>query len=379
MLKKRAIKYRTYMQYELADYQQNSDFYEDFTLLATVKSFDLQAIRERYLKTRAKKSNRTGSVERRKVAMGGVVHLEVARGKLQKSDVLAKLPEPRGIHLSGKTVALSSENKVFIIEGQQVFTITDPWFSYIHTVQLKTDEPGKILVSSSGFDSIFEYDYRNNRKTFEWFAWENGFPYGRDPESGEKVYITRQQSQHVSYQQENIPHLYIENPEEETLPTAKRAAFINSVVYHKVPNLMMATFFHEGAVFSIDRQTGKAVKQLSGLKNPHGGQPLGDKVLGTSTGAGAVVVGDADEQTVYNFSKLQGKPTSLNDMEWIQNTIVVNGNFVSIDSNRNALVIFNPQKRLIDFIPYDDNWALQDLCVADLDDRQVEKIRQLGK
>ncbi|MFO7863175.1 MAG: hypothetical protein R6U85_04180, partial [Salinivirgaceae bacterium] len=346
------------MQYELAEYQQNSDFYEDFTLLATVKSFDLQAIRERYLKTRAKTSNRTGSVERRKVAMGGVVHLKVAKGRLQNTELLAKLPEPRGIHFSENTVALSSENKVFIIEGQQVLTITHPWFSYIHTVQLNAHEPGRVLVSSSGFDSIFEYDYRNNRKTFEWFAWENGFPYGRDPDSGEKVYITRQESQHTVYQKNNVPHVYIENPELEALPTAKRAAFINSVVYHKVPNLLMATFFHEGAVFSINRQTGKAVKQIDGLKNPHGGQPFGDKVLGTSTGAGAVVVGDASDQTIYSFAKLDGKPASLNGMEWIQNTIVVNGNFVSIDSNRNALVIFNPQKRLIDFISYDDNWAL---------------------
>jgi hypothetical protein len=135
------------------------------------------------------------------------------------------------------------------------------------------------------------------------------------------------------------------------------------VVYDAVnPNRIIATFFHEGAVFSIDKKSGKAIKVLDGLTNPHGGRRLGEETyMATSTKSGEVVIGNLDYQERYNFSHLKGKPGFLQDFEWVQNSIALDDNIVSIDSNRNMLVIYNPGKQLIDFVPYDKNWAVQDI------------------
>lgn len=363
--------------YDLATYKQDHNFYKSFSLLTTIKSFDLQAIRERYLKTRAKKSNLTGSVERRKVSIGGIVHLGIEKGKLSYSNILAKLPEPRGIHCVDDIMALSSENKAFVIQNDTVYTIHNEWFSYIHTVQINPNDKSKLLISSSGFDCIFEYDYLKNEKTFEWFAWENGFANGKDPETGEKVFLTRYAALAEKYQKDGIPHIFITDPANNPLPTAKRAAFINSVVYDQLSERLLGTFFHEGAVFAINRASGKAEKVLDNLKTPHGGQTLNSKYMGTSTGSGELVIGDHKEQQRYDFRNLQGKPEYLGNMEWIQNSIIVDENIISIDSNRNSFVIFNPEKKLIDFIPYDNNWAVQDIAITEVSKKQAGVIRRL--
>lgn len=362
--------------HDLSTYQQDSSFYKDFSVLATVKSFDLQAIRERYLNTRSKKSNRTGSVERRSVAMGGIVQMTIGKGKTQYSEILTKMPEPRGIHVTEKAIAISSENKAFVIQQNGIHTITHPWLSYIHTVQLSTNKPNTILISSSGFDAIFEYNFLTNEKTFEWFAWENGFNFGKDPKTEEKVFLTRQIKKHEQYTETDTPHLYISDPINQTLPTARRAAFINSVVYDTKPSNLLATFFHEGAIFEINQNTGRATKVLTNLTTPHGGQAFDGVYMGTSTGSGELVTGDLTKQNRYSLSNLPGKPETLKEMEWVQNSIQIDENFVCIDSNRNALVIFNPTKKLIDFIPYNNNWAIQDITLNKTTPEILQQIAQ---
>ena len=52
------------MKIDLSQFQKDHTFYGELNFLLTVKSFDLQAIRKRYLAS--KKNNRSGSVERRK-------------------------------------------------------------------------------------------------------------------------------------------------------------------------------------------------------------------------------------------------------------------------------------------------------------------------
>ena len=88
-------------------------------------------------------------------------------------------------------VPSSSENRVYILSANAIDTLDHEWFSYIHTVDFSPLDPSKLLVSSSGFDSLFEFNIKSKEKTFEWFAWENGFDKGVDPDTGESVYLTR--------------------------------------------------------------------------------------------------------------------------------------------------------------------------------------------
>jgi hypothetical protein len=364
---------------DIADFKRDNSFYGEIDLLITIKSFDLKAIRARYLKSKNNKSKRTGSVERRAVTEGGVANISISKGEITSLNVLAKLPEPRGIDYHNGIIALSSEDKVFIIKENKIYTITDPWFSYIHTCKINPFDTSKVLVSSSGFDCIFEYDYINNIKTFEWFAWENGFEYGIDPESGEKIFLTRKPEKALEYKQKGINHLLIKGGKDSFLPTSKRAAFVNSVVYN--PNNkeeILATYFHEGAVYSINRNTATANIVLSGLTNPHGGCMKQDNIMATSTKSGELVIKDEQSQSRYSFKKLSGKEEVLGDFEWIQNSIVMGDNIISIDSNRNAFVVFNPTKKVYDIISFDDNWAVQDLILSKSIDNNISLIENLS-
>lgn len=364
---------------DIANFKRDNAFYGKFDLLITIKSFDLKAIRARYLKSKNNKSKRTGSVERRAVTEGGVANLSISKGKITSLNVLAKLPEPRGIDYHHDIIALSSENKVFIIKENKIHSITDPWFSYIHTCKINPFDTSKILVSSSGFDCIFEYDYVNKIKTWEWFAWENGFEYGIDPESGEKVFLTRIEEKALEYKEKEINHLLIKGGKDSFLPTSKRAAFINSVVYNpNNKNKILATFFHEGAVYSINKKTAEANLVLSKLTNPHGGCMKQDNIMATSTKSGELVIKDEQSQNRYSFKNLSGKDKILGDFEWIQNSIVMDENIISIDSNRNAFVIFNPKEKVYDIINFDDNWAVQDLILSKSIDKNIALIKQLS-
>lgn len=363
---------------DISKYKEDNSFYSEIKLLITIKSFDLQAIRERYLKNKNKKSNRTGSVARREVATGGIAELTIKNGKITHSEVLAEFPEPRGVDSFEEITAFSSENKVYLLDGDSLQTITNPWFSYIHTIDIEKSQKKRMLISSSGFDSIFEYSIDGQEKTFEWFAWENGFDHGIDPESGDKLFLTRNEDKAAHYKSEGKNFLFISDPANQTLPTAKRAAFINSVVYDSIDkNNVIATFFHEGAVYEIDRRTGKADKVLEGLKNPHGGMKLeSNRYLGTSTTGGEIVAGNIDKQTRYDFKNLEGKPDFLSDMEWVQNTKIIEGNFIAIDSNRNAFMIINPEKKLLSRVEFDPDWAIQDLVVSHLRESQKQIIKR---
>ena len=366
-------------QIDLSKYKKDHKFYPEFKLLVTIKSFDLQAIRERYLKNKNKKSNRTGSVSRRETAIGGIAELTIKEGDIKSLEILTKLPEPRGVDSFENIAAFSSENKVHVLYGEKLKTITNRWFSYIHTVDINRKHKNTLLVSSSGFDCIFEYSLSEKEKTFEWFAWENGFDHGLDPETGEKLFLTRKKEVAEKYQAEGKKHLHISDPKNQKLPTAKRAAFINSVVYDPTHEKnIIATFFHEGAVYEINRETGAATKVLDGLKNPHGGMKLKENhYTGTSTTGGEIISGTIENQKRYNFKNLEGKPDFLEEMEWVQNTKVVGKNFIAIDSNRNSFMIINPEKKLISPVKFNPNWAIQDLVVSHLNENQKYIIRNL--
>ncbi|NQT76316.1 MAG: hypothetical protein HQ565_01285 [Bacteroidetes bacterium] len=350
------------MRTDLSTYRRSQDFYTPKMFLVTVKSFDLQKIRARYLKSRAGKTGRIGSVERREVSRGGLVFVEISAGRITKSDILAYLPEPRGVDVTENMLAVSSENTVHIISHGKRSMIEDPWFSYIHTLQFdKRKNPGHLLVSSSGFDCIFEYSLHKREKTWEWFAWENGFNKGFDPRSGEDILLTRQQEVASSYEDAGIKHLLISDPRNQTLPTANRAAFINSVVYDALEeNKLLATFFHEGAVYSIDMQSGMSHKIMDGMKSPHGGRNYRDAYMATSTASGEVLMSAADD--VYSFASFPGKAAELGAMEWLQNSAPLDDCIITIDANRNSFVLFDPDHKLIDMVPFDPDWAIQDIA-----------------
>jgi len=349
-------------QVDLSTFTANSHFYGRLNLAATIKSFDLQAIRKRYLESRNSSTNKQGSVKRRPVSLGGVAQLTVENGRLTETELLENLKEPRGLATQVNKLAVSLENRVLVLDELGAYSFSYPWFSYIHTVAFHPTKPRSILVTSSGFDSIFEFDYSLGKPQWEWFAWENGLNEANDPDTGEKIILTRKPLEAKKYAERGLRHLLIANPAKDQLPTAKRAAFINTAHYG-TNNYLVATLFHEGTVRQIDQITGNSKILLQALKNPHGGQLTPFGLLCTDTGGGSVWLKADDHITQYNFSGLGAKAPEMGGAEWLQNTLYHQGLLVTIDANRNALVIFDPKKELIDKVPFNENWALQDLAV----------------
>ena len=99
--------------------------------------------------------------------------------------------------------------------------------------------------------------------------------------------------------------------------------------------------------------------------------------MATSTGEGRVIIIDENGQTDFLFHSLKGKPAVLEGHEWVQNSFPYNDCIISIDSNRTSFVIFNPKKKLLDVIPYDPDWAIQDLVVGELGQTEKELIRSI--
>jgi len=356
---------------ELSTYKKNSSFYAPKSFLITVKSFDLQKIRERYLKSRKSKSGRIGSVERREVTKGGLVYVEIENGYIKNYEILSFLTEPRGVDIARDMIAISTENVVHIIKQSGVERIDDPWFSYIHTVQFNhCHDADRLLVSSSGYDCIFEYDLTTFRKTWEWFAWEHGFNMGYNPVTGKNIQLTRGKEEATYLRTTGKDHIYIDDPVNQVLPTAQRAAFINSVVYDcKERNKLLATFFHEGAVYRINMKDGSCERILEGMKSPHGGRNYRDMYMATSTATGELVFSNNDK---IIFNKLPGKPEVLGDLEWLQNSAPFDDCIVTIDANRNSFVLIDRENAVYDMIPFDPNWAIQD--IAEINDPDTKKL-----
>ena len=355
---------------DLSKFTFSNSFYDELELVLTVKNFNLQEIRERYLKSKKQGvTGKTGSVERRKPSNGGIVRLKLKAGKVLDYKVIKELKEPRGIVHKNGIIAFSAENEVYIVRENKIEVIKNKWFSYIHTLDFNEDA-SRILISSSGFDCIFEYDIDTLEKTYEWFAWENGFNIGHDPKTGNDILLSREPVKTA------LKNVVITDPNKQVLPTAMRAAFINSVVYDAADySKMLATFFHEGKVYSIDMKSGKSTTVISNMRNPHGGMRIEDGTyMATSTGTGEVVSINNMVETRFLFKELSGKPKELGDMEWLQNSKVIESNIITIDSNRTSFVIFNAEKKLIDTIAYDANLAIQDMVECTLSNTQEKLI-----
>ena len=360
------------MKIDISQFRRDSSFYSELNLLLTVKSFDLQAIRIRYLAS--KKKNRAGSVERRKVALGGIVSVLLKNGQSSEQRVLSTLKEPRGIDFHKGQLAISSENKAYVLTDT-IHIIQNDWFSYIHTVEFSPFNDAQLLISSSGYDCVFEYDWQKNRCEWEWFAWENGMCQGKDPQTNKPLYLTRNKEQFKFWEKEGRNALLVEDPLTQVLPTAKRAAFINSVSYHQSKEgVLLATLFHQGSVAHINQNTGEIAVVMDGLRNPHGGWQSANVLMATSTASGEVMLNN----DTFIFQNLANKPVELGKMEWLQNSKRIKDFIVTIDSNRTSFVVFHPEKQLYDIIPYNDNWAVQDMVEGKLSAIQIEQLQSLS-
>jgi|TARA_B100001964_G_C14230172_1_gene599627 hypothetical protein len=342
-------------------------------LLVAVKSFDLQAIQKRYIESLNR--SKTGSVSRREPALGGLVHIVIEDGKIVLEDHIAKLREPRGISINNDKIAISSENRIFIFDQAEhiVNVIDHPWLSYIHTVRFN-HSGSHFLVSSSGLDMILEFNLIDKICQWEWLAWENGINIGYDPSTNKEFRLTRSQEKADEYQKNGIDFRLINEPKKQHLPTALRAAFINSAEYAP-DGYVLATLFHSGSAIKISKFDGSWNEIIKNLSKPHGCMTMGDEFLITDTGGGNVIVFDNNRKNNYSFKHVDGKSNSMSDLEWLQFSTYDKQIIITEDSNRKQFTIIDRSKLMKLNIKHNPNWAIQEFAI--LNDFNVKLLNQI--
>lgn len=355
----------------LSEFTLDNSFYGEIEFITAVKSFELGEIRKRYLEST--KNKNIGSFKRREVSLGGIVAFKIKDGKVVEEKILLKTKEPRAIDVKEDKIAFASENKVFVIDNEEKFIIENEWFSYIHTVEFSKLKDDIILISSSGYDCFFEFNYKTGEKIYEWFAWENRYDTGIDNEKKQCI-LTRKEEVYKNNIQKGI-NCKLVDPKNGTLPTAQRTAFINSVSYSANESSYLVTFFHRGEVREISSSSDKVI--FEGLQSPHGGKEIGDLKVATDTRGGRLVLKNNTEISEIIFNTLKGKPDYLEDKEWLQNSAYKNDVIIVIDSNRTSFVIINRKEKKYSLIPYNNDFAIQDMVIEKLSSKQLESIRSI--
>jgi hypothetical protein len=173
--------------------------------------------------------------------------------------------EPYGVDATRNKMALATAKSVQLInlDTGEAKLCHNPWLNQAHTVEFSPD--GKtLLVGSSGFDAVFEFDTESGEIVWQWFAWDQGFD-----RSKLGHYVVRSISRYEALTAVGHEVLLIEDPEKYPfgIPTRQKPAHLNSACYDSHGRILV-TFFHQGAGYVIDRNTGGHRSDFRSLQ-PH--------------------------------------------------------------------------------------------------------------
>jgi hypothetical protein len=291
--------------------------------------------------------------------------------------------EPYGVDASRNKMALATANSVQLIdmdtgEGR---LCNNPWLNQGHTVEFSPDGK-KLLVGSSGFDAVFEFDTASGETVWEWFAWDHGFD-----RSKLGHYVVRSAARCRALAAMGHEVLLVEDPEKYKfgIPTRQKPAHLNSACYDSDGKILV-TLFHQGAGYVVDRNTGEAQEIISGLLVPHklskrknGGYFISD------TRRGKLIFLDEKYRPSYEIA-LAGSPgvaRSPDLSEFLQNTTELREDlFACIDIHRSSLWLIDVKRRRYRGIKFPVEWSVHDVAsVGRKLDRRIGSLAstQFGK
>jgi WD40 repeat protein len=271
--------------------------------------------------------------------------------------------EPYGVDASRNKMALATASSVQLIdmdtgEGR---LCNNPWLNQGHTVEFSPDGK-KLLVGSSGFDAVFEFDTTSGEIVWEWFAWDHGFD-----RSKLGHYVVRSTARCKALAAMGHEVLLVDDPEKYKfgIPTRQKPAHLNSA-YYDSDGRILVTLFHQGAGYVVDRNTGEAQEVVSGLSNPHklsrrkrGGYFISD------TKGGKLIFFDEKYRPDYEIS-LAGTPgvaRSPDLWEFLQNTTELREDlFACIDIHRSSLWLIDVRRRRYRGIKFPVEWSVHDVA-----------------
>lgn len=271
--------------------------------------------------------------------------------------------EPYGVDASQNKMALATAQSVQLInlDTGEASLCHDPWLNQGHTVEFSPDGK-KLLVGSSGFDAVFEFDTESGEVVWQWFAWDHGFD-----RSKLGHYVVRSEARREALAAMGHEVLLVDDPEKYPfgIPTRQKPAHLNSACYDSDGKILV-TLFHQGAGYVIDRHTGEAQEIISGLSNPHklsmrkcGGYFISD------TKGGKLIFLDEKHRPEYEVA-LAGTPgitRSPQLSEFLQNTTELREDlFACIDIHRSSLWLIDVKRRRYRCIKFPVEWSVHDVA-----------------
>ena len=291
--------------------------------------------------------------------------------------------EPYGVDANRNKMALATAKSVQLInmDTAEARVCQNPWLNQAHTVEFSPDGK-KLLVGSSGFDAVFEFDTRSGKVIWQWFAWDHGFD-----RSKLGHYVVRSEARRKALSSMGHQVVLVDDPAkyEFGIPTRQKPAHLNSACYDAAGRILV-TLFHQGAGYVVDRSTGEAQEIISGLVVPHklsrrknGGYFISD------TRRGKLILLDERYRRIREIA-LAGAPgieRSPELSEFLQNTTELREDlFACVDIHRSSLWLIDVKHRRYRGIKFPVEWSMHDVARLDREHRhQMGKLvgTQFGK
>jgi hypothetical protein len=348
--------------FDISSFHKRSDLLEESEFIFIVKSQN--QIQRRMNMLAARKNGRYGRFEQRPVDTG-----LFCRGCLRDSRLeiqsLREYREPRHVcRYDNNTFLLTEMSSLLFVdtEGIERHRINNPYFSFLHTVDISFDRQ-HALIASPGYDVILEINLETEICSYSWFAWEHGF----NP-SVEGNWLAVNKNYHEKYLKEGKKTLFIDPLKygEKGIHTAHRTVHPHIARYNPYDNgeSIIIVFGHQGEIYQIDRRSNKESKLFEiGSQMPHGLMPYKDGWCITDTTNGEFVVLDKTFSILekYIVNKLGGKVEGTEDAEWVQFALPIKDQYILfVDANRGILAVDCKQKQYSIYSP-DPNWCIQDV------------------
>jgi hypothetical protein len=271
--------------------------------------------------------------------------------------------EPYGVDASRNNMALATAQSVQLIDMDtgEARLCHNPWLNQGHTVEFSPDGK-KLLVGSSGFDAVFEFDTESGEVVWQWFAWDHGFD-----RSKLGHYVVRSEARRDALAAMGHEVLLVDDPGKYPfgIPTRQKPAHLNSACYDSDGKILV-TLFHQGAGYAIDRSTGEAKEVISGLSNPH---KLSRRKFGgyfiSDTKGGKLIFLDEKHRPLHEIA-LAGTPGVARApqlSEFLQNTTELREDlFACIDIHRSSLWLIDLKRRSYRGIKFPVEWSVHDVA-----------------
>jgi hypothetical protein len=270
--------------------------------------------------------------------------------------------EPYGLDASRNKMALATAKSVQLINlyTGEARLCHNPWLNQGHTVEFSPDGK-KLLVGSSGFDAVFEFDTESGEVVWQWFAWDHGFDRSK---LGHYVVRSAARSRTLAAMGHEV--LLVDDPAkyEFGIPTRQKPAHLNSASYDSNGRILV-TLFHQGAGYVIDRNTGEAKEVISGLSNPHKlSRRKGGGYFISDTKRGKLIFLDEKYRPAYEvaLAGMPGVARSPQLSEFLQNTTELREDlFACIDIHRSSLWLIDVKRRKYRGIRFPTEWSVHDV------------------